>query len=178
MDVNALEEQISSCIKLRARNHVRPDTTILSNRHIIHMITNFSHEKYSISREDFNLAFDPIATTENYPLSRSSEASAFDRTTTVIAVDLAPFVRSIVAHDVQLQLERSRLGNLVCVSGRKSKRLRMTRSSLSALEGGTRRTTLPACYFGTTLNPHLVMKTGLQYWQDAVAAEVVRNDKI
>jgi hypothetical protein len=81
-------------------------------------------------------------------------------------------VRSIVAYDAKLQQERARLSNLLSEGGRKGKRLRTTRSALSALEGGARKTTRPEKYFRVPLNPHLVNRTGLQSWQDAVSAEI------
>lgn len=128
----------------------------------------------AISRKDFSLAFDPIAEPEKtiFQSSSSLDPSVFDRVTSTIAIDVAPYVRSIVAHDAKLQQERARLSNLLSEGGRKGKRLRTTRSALSALEGGTRRTTRPERYFRVPLNPHLVSRTGLQSWQDAVAAEM------
>jgi hypothetical protein len=129
---------MSSCIKLRARECVHPGTAAVYESRIIKAITDLGHKDESITRQDFSLAFDPVA--ECSLNSSSLEASAFDRATSMIAVDIAPFIRSIVAHDIQLQSERIRLSNLLSEGGKKGKRLRTTRSSLSALEGGTRRT--------------------------------------
>lgn len=127
-----------------------------------------------ICRQDFSIAFDPIAEPERNTVQSASllEHSVFDRTTTTIAVDVAPYVRSIVAYDAKLQQERARLSNLLSEGGRRGKRLRTTRSALSALEGGARKTTRPEKYFRVPLNPHLVNRTGLQSWQDALSAEM------
>jgi hypothetical protein len=127
-----------------------------------------------IYRQDFSIAFDPIAEPERNAVQGASslEHSVFDRTTATIAVDVAPYVRSIVAYDAKLQQERARLSNLLSEGGRQGKRLRTTRSALSALEGGTRKTTRPEKYFRVPINPHLVCRTGLQSWQDAVYAGV------
>ncbi len=132
----------------------------------------------SISRQDFSVAFDPIAEPERNTVQSTSslEASIFDRTTSTIAIDVAPYVRSIVAYDAKLQQERARLSNLLSEGGRKGKRLRTTRSALSALEGGARKTTRPEKYFRVPINPHLVYRTGLQSWQDAVAAQMSETE--
>jgi hypothetical protein len=134
----------------------------------------------SISRQDFSIAFDSIAEPERNTMQSASslEASIFDRTTSMIAVDVAPFVRSIVAYDAKLQQERARLSNLLSEGGRKGKRLRTTRSALSALEGGARNTTRPEKYFRVPLNPHLVYRTGLQSWQDALYNQMSEIDGI
>lgn len=126
-----------------------------------------------ILRYDFSLAFDPISEPENPTLSStgSFEASSFDRTITMIATDLAPYVRSIVSYDARLQQERAQMSNILSQGGRKGKRMRTTRAAISALEGGARSTTRRDRYFGSTLNPHFVLKTGLGTWLDAALAE-------
>lgn len=127
-----------------------------------------------ITRGDFSLAFDPISEPEKTSLynTGSLEASAFDRTCALIATDIAPFVRSIVSYDAQLQQDRARLSNLLSEGGRKGKRMRTTRSAMSALEGGARRTTRKERYFGPGLNPKLVLKTGMPTWHAAVNMEM------
>jgi hypothetical protein len=98
----------------------------------------------------------------------------FDRTTTLICLDVAPYIRSIVAYDATLAAERARLSNLLSEGGgsRKGKRLRTTRSALSALEGGARRTTRREKYFRVLLNPYLIARTGKKEWREAVEREM------
>ena len=121
-----------------------------------------------INRDDFCVAFDPISVPEKgtLPNNGSLEASSFDRPTSIIASDLAPYVRSIVAYDARLQQDRVRMSNLLSEGGRRGKRMRTTRAAMSALEGGARRTTRRDKYFGSDLNPYLVLKTGMQSWLD------------
>lgn len=123
----------------------------------------------SLTRRDLSLAFDPIAEPERASISPSSlEPSVLDRTMTLIVLDVAPFIRSIVSYDARLQQERLRRSNLVSSGGRAGKRkLRTTRSANAALEGGVRTNTRPDRYFGNILNPNLVLLTGRQSWQDA-----------
>ncbi|TVY35800.1 ATPase family AAA domain-containing protein [Lachnellula subtilissima] len=127
----------------------------------------------SLSRSDFSLAFDPISEEEKYVWNTSStlEASSFDRHLAIISVDLAPYIRSIVAYDARLQEERARMSNLLSEGGRKGKRLRTTRAAMSALEGGARSTTRRERYFGSKLNSQFVLKTGMQSWLDAAMVE-------
>ncbi|KAL2020822.1 hypothetical protein VTK56DRAFT_7915 [Thermocarpiscus australiensis] len=123
----------------------------------------------AINRFDFALAFDPIATTNGvsppHPTS-CPEPSVFDRTLKLITLDVAPYVRSIVAFDAQLQKQRLKLSNLVSEGGRGAKRMRTTRSALSALEGGSRSTTRGGSWFKAELNPYLVAKTAGEGWND------------
>ncbi|TVY48780.1 ATPase family AAA domain-containing protein [Lachnellula occidentalis] len=127
----------------------------------------------SISRSDFSLAFDPISEVEKYLSNPSNtlEASSFDRHLAIISVDLAPYIRSIVAYDARLQEERTRMSNLLSEGGRKGKRMRTTRAAMSALEGGARSTTRRDRYFGSKLNSQFVLKTGMQSWLDAAMVE-------
>jgi hypothetical protein len=128
-----------------------------------------------ITRRDFSLAFDPISEPEKSSLHTTGtlEASCFDRTLKLIALDVAPFVRSIVAFDARLAKDRLRLSNLLSqggsAKGPKTKRMRTTRAAMSALEGGVRSTTRRERYFGPGLNAHLVLRTGGKSWLDAVA---------
>lgn len=141
----------------------------------IRMIQNKSMENSSaIDRRHFSNAFDPISYPEKPSFSNSDkiEMSVFDRTTRIIAEDMGPYVRSIVDFDSRLQADREKLSNLISEGGRKGKRMRTTRAAMSALEGGARSTTKREKYFGSLLNPYIVMKTGMQSWTEAARAEI------
>lgn len=129
-----------------------------------------------MTRRDLSAAFDPIAETDASSHSSSLEPSVFDRTMNLITLDVAPFVRSIVAYDLRLQQERLRLSNLVSAGGRSGKRMRTTRAANAALEGGMRKSTRPDRYFGNTLNSDLVLRTGKQAWLDAVTSDELHSN--
>ena len=172
---------ISLWMKSRARNNLQVDQQIqhgfeatksldrASELDVLQLIRKKSSAGTAISRRDFSLAFDPISEPEKGSSSNngSLEASSFDRTTAIIATDLAPFVRSVVAYDARLQQDRARMSNLLSEGGRRGKRMRTTRAAMSALEGGARSVTRREKYFGPDLNPYLVLKTGMQSWLDA-----------
>ncbi|KAK4097484.1 P-loop containing nucleoside triphosphate hydrolase protein [Parathielavia hyrcaniae] len=123
----------------------------------------------AINRMDFALAFDPIATADTSPLQPLSylEPSVFDRNLRLIALDVAPFVRGIVAYDSRLQRQRLKMSSLVCEGGKPAqgtKRMRTTRSAFSALEGGSRSTTRGERWFKADVNPYLVAQTAGWGW--------------
>jgi DNA polymerase III delta prime subunit len=180
---DTLNKEIAIWIKSQARELLQADNQARfkapSEAQISAKIASLGcRQDGSICRQDFSIAFDPIAESERNTLQIASslEHSVFYRTTSMIAVDVAPYVRSIVAYDAKLQQERARLSNLLSEGGRKGKRLRTTRSALSALEGGARKTTRSERYFRVPLNPHMVNRTGLQGWQDAVSAEMSETE--
>lgn len=125
----------------------------------------------AISRIDFAFAFDPIAAPDTSSLQLASylEPSVFDRTMKLITLDVAPYVRSIVAYDSHLQKQRLKLSTLVSEGGKATsaqgaKRMRTTRAALSALEGGSRSTTRGERWFKADINPYLVAKTAGEGW--------------
>lgn len=187
-----LGKDISLYMKSRARKYFQVDQHIRNgfeiptelDRPSETCVLNLINEQFSvptsIRRHDLSLAFDPISEPEKALVysTETLEASSFDRTIALIATDLAPYVRSIVLYDANLQQERARLSNLLSEGGRSGKRMRTTRAAMSALEGGARSTTRKDKYFGPGLNPHLVLKTGCQSWFDAVSEEMTDHGAV
>ncbi|KAF4971806.1 hypothetical protein FSARC_1499 [Fusarium sarcochroum] len=119
-----------------------------------------------LHRIDLAYAFDPIAINEKTAAASYLDPSVFDRTTRLIVLDVAPWIRGIVEFDNSLMQERLKLSSLLSEGGRR-KRMRTTRSAYSALEGGERRTTRRERYFGDTLNAVYVRRTAGKGWQEA-----------
>lgn len=117
-------------------------------------------ERHHLHRADFAAAFDPISNCESS--SDGLTASCFDGTFKTIVEDLAPFVRSIAAYDLDLEQRRARLDALL--GGRANKRQRTTRAARSAFEGGQRATTRKERWFPKQINYEQVMKTAGQDW--------------
>ncbi|KAM7218360.1 ATPase family AAA domain containing protein [Rhypophila decipiens] len=122
-----------------------------------------------ISRIDFAFAFDPISEPDSSPTQPASylDPSVFDRNFEPIILDVAPYVRSIVAYDSHLQKQRLKLSSLVSQGGKAgqgAKRMRTTRAALSALEGGSRSTTRGEKWFKADINPYYVMRTAGHGW--------------
>ncbi|KAJ4149910.1 hypothetical protein LMH87_010684 [Akanthomyces muscarius] len=124
----------------------------------------FAGDSRKLTRYDVAVAFDPIAVSPKAVTSMSLEPSVFDRTMTIIVMEVAPWVRGIVHYDDHLMQDRQRLNELLGDGGRR-KRMRTTRSAYSALEGGERRTTRKERYFGDCLSTEAVMHTAGEGWQ-------------
>ncbi len=131
----------------------------------------------TIARVDYSIAFDPLAVSERTAMAATAslDPSVFDRTMRVIALDVAPYVRGIVAYDQRLQRERLlRNGSSLVSEGggpaNGKKRMRNTRSAYSALEGGSRASTRRERYFAADINPHLVLRTGGEGWEALLPA--------
>ncbi|SPO03087.1 related to ELG1 protein required for S phase progression and telomere homeostasis [Cephalotrichum gorgonifer] len=159
-----------TAIKSLARRCLAPPPKPITEREAMKNIRSSLTKVEPLNRMDFSLAFDPIASSDKPGLSSHLDPSVFDRTMKMIVLDVAPFVRGIVAADEKRRNERLALGTLVSegerVGGGGTKR-RKTRSAMSALEGGERRTTRGERYFSCDVNAYLVLRTGGR-WQGAV----------
>ncbi|KAI9799883.1 MAG: hypothetical protein M1833_003805 [Piccolia ochrophora] len=134
-----------------------------------------------LSRPALCLAFDPLATPSKHLLSNTPitglEMSAFDRPLSVLVTDLAPYVRTVIAHDVALDQKRQQLSNLLSVNGG-AKRMRMTRASRSAWEGGSRGSIRRERWWDAKVNPVLVARTGGAGWQEALREEMTTGEGV
>lgn len=115
-----------------------------------------------LTRPIFSSALDCLAAApDTYLAERTSftlTPSSFDRTFSIITLDLAPYVRSIVAHEQVLEDQRVCLGNLLNAGGT-GKRARTTRASRVALEGGVRETKRRDRWFDADVDFEKVMST-------------------
>ncbi|MCJ1332181.1 hypothetical protein MMC10_008873 [Thelotrema lepadinum] len=124
----------------------------------------------TITYEDLIFSMEPLApfqydSSEGKPYSILASESRLSN----IATDIAPYVRSIVTYDVQLEQDRLRLSNILSEGGRpKGKKLRTTRASRAALEGGNKASTRRERWFPTNLNFPLVLDTAGEGWQEAL----------
>ncbi|KAK4668931.1 uncharacterized protein QC764_701420 [Podospora pseudoanserina] len=123
----------------------------------------------AITRMDFAFAFDNIATPESSSAIPASylDPSVFDRTLKLIVLDVAPYVRGIVAYEQSLQKQRLKMSSLLSEGGKGTqgtKRMRTTRAALSAMEGGSRSNKRGERWFKAELNPYLVARTGGKGW--------------
>ncbi|OQN97386.1 hypothetical protein B0A48_16545 [Cryoendolithus antarcticus] len=115
----------------------------------------------NVTRRDF-APFDTLAN----PISSSAipgtglEQSIVDGTLSDLAIDVAPYVRSIVRFDLALEEQRNALTGTVATS----KRSRTTRAARSALEGSQRSSTRRDRWFDKALDLEGVLATGGRDW--------------
>lgn len=145
----------------------------MSEEDIVDLITS-PPTTHFLKRQHFSIAFDPISY-PSWPPSVPSpfEPSVFDRTITIITLDIAPYVRGIEAYDQRLANQRLEMSNLLSEGGTGSaggprKKIRTTRAANAALEGGARSSTRRGRYFGDILNVVDVRRTGCESWAAAV----------
>jgi DNA polymerase III delta prime subunit len=186
----APNKAISACIKSLARAALHGSTTegsdgssakapilrpVDEEQAISILDSSFRSCPRQTTRIDIAIAFDPIAIAPKAVPTSYLEPSVFDRTTRLIVLDVAPWVRGIVAYEHQLMQKRLKLSNLLSEGG-KRKRMRTTRSAYSALEGGERRTTRRERHFGDCLSTLHVLRTGGDKWMDLIVEEVTKSD--
>lgn len=118
-------------------------------------------------RRDF-VCFDAISTPVSGSTSSGLEQSAFDGPLKPIAIDLAPYVRSIAQYDLSLEKQRAKLGE---ITGdlHQAKRARTTRAARSALEGSQRGNTRRERWFNEYLDLKAVLATGGPGWPKTTA---------
>lgn len=116
----------------------------------------------NMTRTEIATAFGSIAGHSRTPVSISS----FDGSMSSIVQDLAPYVRSIVYADMKLEEHRLQLNSLLAQNGRNGKRMRTTRASHAALEGGSKAHTRRERWFPVDTNFTLILQTGGNGWQE------------
>jgi DNA polymerase III delta prime subunit len=131
-------------------------------------------DKSELTRRDF-ACFDVISTATSSATSSGLEQSAFDGPLTSIALEIAPFVRSIAQYDLSLEEQRARLGEIMG-EGPKVKRARTTRAARSALEGSQRGTTRRERWFTADLDLDAILTTGGKDWPKTTA--IMRDETL
>lgn len=121
-----------------------------------------------ISRATLLAAVHPIARPLKLTpaLQKGPYISSFDGPTSTIVEDLAPYLRSIVGHEMRLEEHRRQLNSALSQGGRNGKRIRTTRASRAALEGGNKQHTRRERWFPPNTDFSKVMKTGGTGWLD------------
>ncbi|KAI4214232.1 MAG: hypothetical protein LQ351_003317 [Letrouitia transgressa] len=173
VDWTGLSTSISLTLKVNARglccaNCPPKETRRLNDLAITDVLPDLAQDsRYpsKISRDVLDAAFEPLAKTST-GLS-SWTMSAFNVPTATLLTDLAPYIRSIVSFDLRLEEHRRQL-NLLTQSGRDGKRMRTTRASRAALEGGSKSTTRRERWFPPNTDFGLVLQSGGPDWQNIV----------
>lgn len=174
---------MSTSIALTARSLARhcfsmhADPIPIANvkeEHIIESLTFSKRERalgQNLTRAEISAAFKPLTVPPNTSFTSltGSLLSEFDRSTSLIVEDLAPYVRSIIFYDLYLEKERLRLSSLLSEGGRDGKRIRTTRASRAALEGGSKAHTRRERWLPAGTNANSALRTGGQDWQHLAA---------
>lgn len=121
------------------------------------------------ARANLSYAFESIARPLKPPptLPKGSYISSFDGPTSIIVEELGPYVRSIVSYDLKLEQHRRQL-NLSLCQGRIEGKMRTTRASRAALEGGNKQSVRRERWFPPETDFSMILQSGGQGWQDAL----------
>ncbi|KAI9035277.1 uncharacterized protein KD926_004221 [Aspergillus affinis] len=116
---------------------------------------------------DFLRAFEPVMRADYvFPIPTGRLSPSFENGIGPIAEDLGPYIRAIMAFDLRLAQHRLQLSGLLSQQGQGTKRVRQTRASRAALEGGSKSETRKERWFPIDTNPALILATGSKEWQD------------
>ena len=105
------------------------------------------------------------------PLTPVNVMSSLTVPVSTLVADVAPYVRSITSYDLRLEEQRRKLDDLLSIQigagdARNAKRVRTTRASRAALEGGAKATTRRERWFPNTLDFMAVSETGGKTWDE------------
>ncbi|KAH8705292.1 hypothetical protein BGW36DRAFT_353700 [Talaromyces proteolyticus] len=166
-DYTGLSASIGSTAQILIRHLISRDSSlhheVLTSTRVLSRQTRSKSPRFSSA--SFS-AFEPIMPT-NYSVSASHGPLFSGNDVAVIAQDLAPYIRSIMDFDLRLERYRFELSGLRSQSS-KNKKVRTTRASRAALEGGSKSNTRRERWFSAEANPKRIMATGSKGWQDAL----------
>jgi hypothetical protein len=121
----------------------------------------------SIPWAEFAQAFEPVMRANYvFPLPTGRLSPSFENGLGPITEDLGPYVRAIMAFDLRLEQYRLQLSGLLSENAQGPKKVRKTRASRAALEGGSKAETRKERWLPRDANPSLILATGKKEWQD------------
>ena len=128
------------------------------------------HSEANMTRSGITATFDPIARP-----AKGSSLSSFDGPLSMVVEDLAPYVRGIVYYDVRLEEQRLRLSSLLSEGARNGKKIRTTRASRAALEGGSKAHTRRERWFPKETNFTHILRSGGEEWQQRIWHDIAQD---
>jgi sorting nexin-8 len=136
------------------------------------------HEPNVLDASDFNIAFESLLEESRIglPTAPGRKAPSLDYASALsVITDVAPYIRSIVSHDIRLGQLRHELHGFPQTGDGANKRQRRTRAARAAMEGGTKDTTRRDKWFTEELDWDAVLRTGGN-WPTARADDVVKEE--
>ena len=164
IDYTGTTTSLALVMRILARR-LTPHNTPLTPTSIIRQIPTLvetADATLPITAADMRIAFTPLS-----PTNAISSLSVLD---SILAVEIAPYIRSITAYDLRLEDQRLKLDETLSTSQtgpadtRNAKRVRTTRASRAALEGGAKATTRRERWFPNALDLSAVARTGGKTW--------------
>jgi sorting nexin-8 len=152
-------ESLTATLSVRIKAALTPNRSLLQDADVVR--AHFMKaEPTNLTKGDLLSALEPLTVEKTgFPPGLGRLAPSFEGPTSIIATDIAPYVRSIVAFDQRLEQQREAMtGDL---QGRK---MRKTRAARAALEGGSKANTRRERWFPKKTDFEKVMKTAGKAW--------------
>ncbi|KAF7182877.1 hypothetical protein CNMCM7691_002621 [Aspergillus felis] len=147
------------------RDERQKDTEASHARNILEKVV--APRRPDTSKATFLTAFEPLRRADNlFPPPPGRLAPSFENRLGPLSEDLAPYIRAIMAFDLRLEQYRLQLSGLLSENADGKKRMRKTRASRAALEGGSKAETRKERWLPPGTNPALILATGNKEWQD------------
>ncbi|PLB37046.1 sorting nexin Mvp1 [Aspergillus candidus] len=172
-DYSSLQVAIGSTFEVLLGRVSRGESLDVESSRAAHVLANMAQSPVAgRPQAPFLAAFQPILRANYvFPIPTGRLAPSFDNGISPIAEDLAPYIRAIMAFDLRLERYRLQLSGVLSHGNDETKRIRTTRASRAALEGGSKSDTRRERWFPMDANPGLIQSTGGQGWQDLLVQQ-------
>ena len=168
LTLRSLSRRLVQCPDIPDGAHPLSQQSIM--RIIPELIKEERHSSQKITKSNLPTSFEPLARSSNAVIgaSRGTQITSLDGPASVIATDLAPYVRSIVSYDLRLEEQRRKLSDLLSQPGRDGMKTRTTRASRAALEGGHKAFARRERWFPKAVDFDMVLRSGGRDWQEVL----------
>ncbi|GFG18213.1 telomere length regulation protein elg1 [Aspergillus udagawae] len=168
-DYSSLQASIGSTFEVfmgqTFRDEHQKDTEASHARNIMEKVV--APRRSDTSKATFLTAFEPLRRADHlFPPPPGRLAASVENRLGPLSEDLAPYIRAIMAFDLRLEHYRLQLSGLLSEDADGKKRMRKTRASRAALEGGSKAETRKERWLPPGTNPALILATGNKEWQD------------
>ena len=169
--LDLFDDNLTAALSFRISTALTPNRALVKEADVVR--TYFSKpEPNELTRDDLASVFEPMTVEKpTFPPALGRLAPSLEGPTSVVAIDIAPYIRSIVAFDQRLERQRENL-----TGGLQGKRIRKTRAARAALEGGSKANTRREKWFPERMDFDKVMQTAGKGWplwtQDDVTSTI------
>jgi sorting nexin-8 len=167
--LDLFNDNLTAALSFRIATALTPNNALVEEADIVRAYFSKS-EPNELTRDDLASIFEPMTVEKpTFPPAPGRLAPSLEGPTSIIATDVAPYIRSIVTFDQRLEQQREILtGDL------QGKRVRKTRAARAALEGGSKANIRREKWFSEKTDFDKVMQTAGTGWpiwtQDDVAS--------
>ena len=157
--LDLFDDSLTPTLSIKIAAALTPDKPLLQEEDVVQAYFKNKGPE-DLTKDDLLSALEPMTIEKpTFPPALGRLAPSLEGPMSPIATDIAPYVRSIVAFDQRLELQREAMaGDL------QGKKVRKTRAARAALEGGSKANTRRERWFPETTDYEKVMKTAGKGW--------------